>query len=112
MKPIDPRTNRVAETTGSALQSTSGIAVGGGSVWVTAEREGVVWRIEPGPEPGSRPIDVGSGVNYIAYGAGAVWVANYVDGTLSRIDPGTNAVTRRPRSAPRRRSRPEPARHG
>ena len=73
----------------------SGIAVGGGSVWVTAEREGVVLRITPGASPRSRPIDVGTGVNYIAYGAGAVWVANYVDGTLSPDRPAHERGRRR-----------------
>ncbi len=58
-----------------------GIAVGGGYVWVTAEQEGLLWRIEPGPHPVTRTIDVGAGVTYVAYGAGAVWTANYVDGT-------------------------------
>ena len=32
-----------------------------GSVWVTAEQEGVVWRIEPGTRPITRTIDVGVG---------------------------------------------------
>jgi ABC-type branched-subunit amino acid transport system substrate-binding protein/DNA-binding beta-propeller fold protein YncE len=92
---IDPRTNRVGERIPIGSQSPSGIAVGGGSVWVTAEEEGLVWRIEPGPDPSTRTIDVGTGVTYIAYGAGAVWTANYIDGVVSRIDPRTNAVTDR-----------------
>src|SRR5262249_21028156 len=68
----------------------SGIAVGGGSVWVTAEHEGIVFRISA--DRAVTPIDAGPGVNYIAYGAGAVWVANSVKGVLSRIDPRTNTV--------------------
>ena len=72
-----------------------------------------MWRIEPGPSPVARTIDVGVGVTYVAYGAGAVWAANYVDGTVSRIDPRTNEVTatiagRRAR----RRWRPAPGRRG
>ena len=97
--PIDPRTNRALPPISVGDASLSGIAVGGGSVWVTAEREGFVLRITPGASPVTTPIDVGSGANYIAYGAGAVWVANSLDGTVSQDRP--RARTRSPR---RRRS--------
>jgi ABC-type branched-subunit amino acid transport system substrate-binding protein len=92
---IDPATNLALPPIDVGDANLAGIAVGGGSVWVTAEREGFVWRITPGATPDTTPIDVGSGVNYVAYGAGALWVANYIDGTLSRIDPGTNMVVAR-----------------
>jgi ABC-type branched-subunit amino acid transport system substrate-binding protein len=92
---IDARTNRVGQRIRFGAQSTSGIAVGAGSVWATDEQEGVIWRVEPGPSPVTRTIDVGPGATYIAFGAGAVWAANYIDGTVSRIDPRTNAVTAR-----------------
>ena len=90
---IDPRTNRVAETILIGANSLSAIAVGAGSVWATAETEGVVHRIVPGRRQLTRTIDVGVGVSYIAFGEGAVWAANYLDGTVSRIDPRTNEVT-------------------
>jgi len=92
---IDPRTNRVVQTIPIGANALPAIAVGAGSVWATAEDEGVVWRIEPGPRPIPKPIEVGVGVGYIAFGDGAVWAANYIDGTVSRIDPRTNAVTAR-----------------
>jgi branched-chain amino acid transport system substrate-binding protein len=66
-------------------------------VWVTAEQEGLLWRIEPGPSPVTRSIDVGVGVTYVAYGAGAVWTANYIDGIVTRVDPATARVTSRAR---------------
>jgi ABC-type branched-subunit amino acid transport system substrate-binding protein len=90
--PIDPRTNRALPPISVGDASLSGIAVGGGSVWVTAQREGVVWRITPGASPVTTPIEVGSGANYVAYGAGALWVANSLDGTVVRVDPVTNTV--------------------
>jgi branched-chain amino acid transport system substrate-binding protein len=92
---IDPRTNRIGQTIPIGSGSTSGIAVGAGSIWATAEEDGLVWRIEPGPDSATRSIDVGVGVTYIAFGAGAVWTANFIDGMVSRIDPRTNAVTAR-----------------
>jgi ABC-type branched-subunit amino acid transport system substrate-binding protein/DNA-binding beta-propeller fold protein YncE len=89
---INPRTNRTGRVIRVGDAGLSGIAVGAGSVWVTAEHEGFVFRISPGARPETTPIKVGIGVNYIAYGAGSVWAANYATGTLSRIDPRTNAV--------------------
>ena len=89
---INPRKNRTGRVIDVGDAGLSGIAVGAGSVWVTAEREGFVFRITPGANTTITPIDVGTGVNYIAYGAGSVWAASYVTGTLSRIDPRTNAV--------------------
>jgi ABC-type branched-subunit amino acid transport system substrate-binding protein/streptogramin lyase len=93
--PIDPRTNRIGQTMRFGAQATTAIAVGAGSVWVTAAEEGVVWRIEPGPDPVSRTIDVGLGASYVAFGEGSVWTANYIDGAVTRIDPATNAVDAR-----------------
>jgi ABC-type branched-subunit amino acid transport system substrate-binding protein/streptogramin lyase len=96
---IDPRTNRPGQTIPLPTAAVSGIAVGAGKVWVTAERDGVVWRITPGPSPVASTIGVGIGVTYIAYGAGAVWTANYHDSTVSRIDPITGKVTHIPVNA-------------
>jgi len=92
---VDTRTNRPGQTIQSLSNELEGIAVGAGSVWATAEAEGLVWRFEPGRDPIARSIDVGAGSGFIAFGAGAVWVANYTDGTVSRIDPRTNRVTSR-----------------
>jgi len=87
---IDPRTDRPAQKFRIGDSALSGIAVGAGSVWVSSEQDGVVWRISPGAAP--RPIEVGTGVTYLAYGDGAIWTGNYVEGTVSRIDPNTNRV--------------------
>jgi branched-chain amino acid transport system substrate-binding protein len=94
---IDPRTNRPGQKIEIGSPVPSAIAVGGGYVWVTAEQEGLLWRIEPGPVRASRSIDVGVGVTYVAYGAGAVWTANYIDGIVTRVEPATARVTSRTR---------------
>ncbi len=93
VKRIDPRTNRVVETIPIGANSLPAIAVGAGSVWATAESEGLVHRIIPGRRQLTRTIDVGKGVSYVAFGDGAVWTANYINGTVSRIDPATNTVS-------------------
>jgi ABC-type branched-subunit amino acid transport system substrate-binding protein/DNA-binding beta-propeller fold protein YncE len=90
---IHPRTDRITERVRLSGGDASEIAVGGGKLWLPDEREGVVWQIEPGPEPIRRSIAVGAGVDYVAFGAGAAWVGNYIDGTVKRIDATTNRVT-------------------
>ena len=95
---IDPRTNRIAQRVPShSGGDASAIAVGGGKLWLPDEREGVVWQIEPGPDPITRSIAVGAGVDYVAFGAGAAWVGNYIDGTVKRIDAATNRGHQRAR---------------
>jgi ABC-type branched-subunit amino acid transport system substrate-binding protein len=89
---IDPRTDRVGQTIRVGSPAPDAIAVGAGSVWVSAPQEGVVWRVEPGPSPVRSTVRVGEGVTYIAYGAGSVWAANNVDGTVTRIDARTSEV--------------------
>jgi ABC-type branched-subunit amino acid transport system substrate-binding protein/DNA-binding beta-propeller fold protein YncE/predicted Ser/Thr protein kinase len=94
---LDPRTNRVTERIPLGSHFLSGIAVGGGSVWVTAQDEGLLWRVEPVPRPSTRTIDVGVGATYVAFGDGAAWTGNHLDGVVSRVDPRTNSVTARVR---------------
>jgi ABC-type branched-subunit amino acid transport system substrate-binding protein/predicted Ser/Thr protein kinase len=94
--PIDPDTNRVGRPISVGAQNLSAVAVGGGYVWASAEGDGLVWRIEPGPSPITRTIDVGVGVTYLAYGAGAIWAANYNDGTVARIEVKTSDVEATP----------------
>jgi ABC-type branched-subunit amino acid transport system substrate-binding protein/streptogramin lyase len=93
---INPRTNRPGQTIRVGAQNLSTVAVGGGRVWASAEGDGLVWRIDPGPDPLLRSIDVGVGVTFLAYGGGAIWSANYRDGTVSRIDVTTNEVESSP----------------
>jgi branched-chain amino acid transport system substrate-binding protein len=93
---IDPRTNRPGQKIKVGAQNLSAVAVGGGRVWASAEGDGLVWRIDPGPDPLLRSIDVGVGVTFLAYGDGAIWTANYRDGTVSRIDVKTNQVESSP----------------
>jgi branched-chain amino acid transport system substrate-binding protein len=90
---VDPRTNRVGQTIRVPTSDLVGIAVGAGSVWATDPVSGVIWRIQPGPQPAERTIPVGFGVTQVAFGAGDVWAANDATGTVTRIDPRTNQVT-------------------
>jgi YVTN family beta-propeller protein len=82
---------RLADIT-IASSGLTALAVGAGSIWATAPRDGTLWRIDPGPPPILRTIDVGGGADSVTVGGGYVWVANSLAGTLSRIDPRTNRV--------------------
>jgi branched-chain amino acid transport system substrate-binding protein len=92
---IDPRTNEVGERIELATEGLTGLALGAGSVWVTDLGQGLLWRIEPGPDPITRSIDVGFGVTAVAFGGGAVWVTNFVEDELIQVDVETNKVVKR-----------------
>jgi branched-chain amino acid transport system substrate-binding protein len=91
---IDPRTNKVSQRIDLAADGLTGLAVGAGSVWATDVITGLLWRIEPGPDPITRTIDVGFGATAVAYGDGAVWVTNFVRDEIARVDVRTNEVTK------------------
>ena len=72
----------------------SGVAVGGGAVWVATwgvERSRVV-RIDPAGNRVVATIAVPRGQAALAVGADAVWVASSSNNSVSRIDPATNKV--------------------
>jgi YVTN family beta-propeller protein len=71
----------------------SGVAVGGGVVWVADTGSDAVSRIDPG-QRSVTTIPVGGAPVGIDYGENAVWVANSADGTVSRIDPARNRVVK------------------
>ena len=104
---VDPRTNRVVDRI--PVYSSSGLAFGHGSVWVTSASYGTVSRIDPQTGEVVANIEVGRGAVDIAAdeSSGAVWVAgldlseDYVeydppkyseDRKLSRVDPAKNRV--------------------
>ena len=81
---------------GSTLagSSPSGVAVGGGSVWVANSGDATVERFDPTTfeEGPIKRISVGRRPSGLAYGEGAVWVANLEDDTVTRIDPDTSST--------------------
>jgi branched-chain amino acid transport system substrate-binding protein len=73
--------------------SASSLAVGAGAVWVADPYAGVVWRIDPGPQPIQRTVAVEFGVDSVAADGRSVWAADSVTGSVNRIDPRTNRVS-------------------
>jgi ABC-type branched-subunit amino acid transport system substrate-binding protein/streptogramin lyase len=87
---IDPATNTIADRVPIKSDWLSGIAVGGGAVWVTSPQDGRLWRIAPGRV---RAIDVGGFIQFVGYADGAAWTASYREGVVTRIDDRTGART-------------------
>jgi streptogramin lyase len=87
---INARTSRVVATIQLPFPP-GGVASGLGGVWVTAQLNDRVMRIDP--DTGIvATIWVGRAPWGVAVGAGSVWVANTIDRTVSRIDPRSNRV--------------------
>jgi YVTN family beta-propeller protein len=74
-------------------RSPSGVAVGGGVVWVADTGSDAVSRIDPRVRSVTT-IPVGRAPVGIDYGENAVWVANSAEGTVSRIDPSKSRVVK------------------
>lgn len=73
----------------------SGVAVGGGSVWVTEFSANRVSRIDLRTHTVRQTLAVGHGPSGIVFGDGAIWVTNSLEATVTRIDPASNTVVQR-----------------
>jgi branched-chain amino acid transport system substrate-binding protein len=90
---LDPQTGKVVRRVKLPATALDALAVGDGAVWVTADADGTLWRIDEG---GGRPfsIPVGQGAVAVAVGDGSVWVANPLRGTVTEVSTSSNAVER------------------
>jgi YVTN family beta-propeller protein len=93
---IDVSSRTAAPAKGGVLANPTGIAVGGGFVWVTNGFAGQVVKIDPRQANVTVPIEVGSGVQGIDYDFDQVWIADPNEGFLLRLDPVTGDVARLP----------------
>jgi YVTN family beta-propeller protein len=83
---IDPKTNKVAATIEVGVPGPGGdIAVGEGSVWVTAF-EFPLSRIDPSTNTVVQQF-YGKGGDAVRVGLGSVWLSNLEAGNVWRIDP-------------------------
>jgi DNA-binding SARP family transcriptional activator len=92
---IDAHSGEVVESIGLPSQHAEGLAVGGGSLWVTnpATERGVgtetVSRIDLRTREVVSTIPVGTTPIFTTFGDGSVWVSNYDADTVSVIRPGS-----------------------
>jgi YVTN family beta-propeller protein len=89
---VDARANRLIGRVVPLGRAPSGVAVGGGAVWVADALDGTVRRIDAVQRRVVATIRVGSEPYGLAFIAGSLWVTNSDDGTVSRIDPRRNKV--------------------
>jgi streptogramin lyase len=96
---IDGRSGEVVESIGLPSQHAEGLAVGGGSLWVTnpATTRGVgaetVSRIDLRTREVVSTIPVGTTPIFTTFGDGSVWVSNYDADTISVVRPGSVKAT-------------------
>jgi DNA-binding beta-propeller fold protein YncE len=64
----------------------TGLAAGGGAIWVIASDDGLLIRLEPSTGRVLDRVPLGPGVTDIAVGPAHVWVTNADAGTLTKID--------------------------
>ena len=88
---LDPRTERLVETSRSAT-SPSDVVIGAGAVWVGDSEDGTVSRIDPRSEQGRRHDPGRAERSAIAVGRGGVWVAVPLEDRVKRIDPASNVI--------------------
>ena len=89
----------------------TGVAVGGGSVWVVGRtpRDDQVLRIDPadGRVTGRKRFAASARIDSIAFGYGRVWVVSSERSTLYRIDPQFRRPPRKVQVSDSRATRPE-----
>ncbi len=89
---IDPQTNKVTATIEVGVPGSGGdIAVGEGSVWVTAF-EYPLSRIDPVTNKVVQQF-TGVGGDAVRFGLGSVWLSNLKAQTVWRLDPRRIAAT-------------------
>ncbi len=91
---VDTATLAVSPPVPGGGGAISGMAVGGGYVWLSHRADNTVTRVDVHTlTPSGEPIGVGSGPLAMEFADGAAFVVNGGDGTLSRIDATTATVT-------------------
>ena len=81
-----------AEEAKISLPGGIGVVVDYGYVWVTDEKEGELYRIDPRTNSIASATPLHGNPRFITSGEGSVWVLNQSDGTVQRVDGRTGEV--------------------
>jgi streptogramin lyase len=91
---VDPQTSAITRVPASPETQPSGIAFGGGFVWVVAQ-PGTVYKVDPHTTTIAAAIDFDGGPpGRAADGEGSVWISDRIPGSdrILRYDPQTGAA--------------------
>ena len=94
---LDIATNIIIDSTDigaiTMLCCSTAVAVGEGSVWVSKNEAGKVWRVDPATTTALGSTSAGPNTSQIAAGEGGVWLTRPNAGSVVRLDPrGGGAV--------------------
>ena len=89
---IDQATNDIVADIEVPASEYGYIAVGAGSVWVTAFDHDALLRIDPATNKVVATIAVGTNPELLLVTPDTVWTANHRGGSISKVDVATNAV--------------------
>ena len=94
---LDITTNIIIDSTDigaiTMLCCSTTVAVGEGSVWVSKNEAGKVWRVDPATTTALGSTSAGPNTSQIAAGEGGVWLTRPNAGSVVRLDPrGGGAV--------------------
>jgi YVTN family beta-propeller protein len=88
---LDATTNVITGSTDvgaiTMLCCSSSVAVGEGSVWVSKNEAGKVWRVDPATTTALGSTSTGPNTSQIAAGEGGVWLTRPNAGSVVRLDP-------------------------
>jgi serine/threonine-protein kinase len=95
---LDTTTNVITGSTDvgalTLLCCSTSVAVGEGSVWVSKNTSGNVWRIDPATTTALGSTRAGANTTQIAAGEGGVWLTRPDAGSVVRLDPHGSGVVK------------------
>jgi serine/threonine-protein kinase len=100
-----PRSGPVRHERRDLGAALSGVAVGGGDLWATEPRQGLLLRIDPASDRVTERIEVGGQPGAVVYGRNRVWVADEAGAGVTAVNAASGKVFRRgiaPHAAPLR----------
>jgi DNA-binding beta-propeller fold protein YncE len=84
---IDERTGEVIGRSAPIGGDLGGLAVGGGSVWVTRAEDDFLFRLDAETmQPMGVPASVGANPQGVAVSGTTAWVANQASDSVTRVD--------------------------
>jgi len=100
-----PRSGPVRHERRDLGAALAGVAFGGGYLWVTEPRQGLLLRVDPATDRVTERIEVGGHPGAVVYGRNRVWIADEEGAGITAVNAASGKVFRRgiaPHAAPLR----------